>query len=329
MTAKYDVLAIGNALVDLIVSVDDAFLSNNGLDKGMMTLIDEARAKELYAAVKDKDVVQMSGGSAGNTIAALASLGGDGAYIGRVAGDELGTAFRGDLKNIDVHFATKPADDGSPTGYCLSLVTPDAQRTMQTFLGAANELAPEDVNEKEVAAASIVYLEGYLWDPAQAKRAFIKAAEVAHSADRMVALSLSDPFCVDRHRPTFVDLIRNHVDIVFANEDEIKSLYEVETFDEAMQRVKQDCNIAALTRSEKGSIIVAGDEVHVVDAVKPKALVDTTGAGDAYAAGFLYGLTQEYGLASCGRIASIAAAEVISHYGARPLENLSELLSAA
>jgi sugar/nucleoside kinase (ribokinase family) len=270
--------------------------------------------------------VESSGGSAANTMAGLASLGGEAAFIGKVRDDQLGEVFAHDIRSIGVTFDTAPATDGAATARCLILVTPDAQRTMNTFLGAAAEFSPEDVDANLIHAAQVTYLEGYLWDREAAKEAFLKAAQLAHAKDRKVALTLSDAFCVDRHRASFQDLVDGHIDILFANEDEITSLYETDDFDTALQLVRGKCDVAALTRSEKGCVIVAGDEVHVIDAEPVEKVVDTTGAGDQFAAGFLYGLTNGYGLAKAGRIGSIAAAEVISHLGARPEKSLKQLV---
>ncbi len=324
--ASYDVVGIGNAIVDVIAHADDAFLEAEGLPKGAMTLIDTDQAEALYA--KMAPGIEASGGSAANTMAGIASLGGSGAFFGKVRDDQLGEVFRHDIRAIGVDFDSPAATDGPPTARCLILVTPDAQRTMNTFLGACVDLGPEDVDPDTVKAAQVTYLEGYLWDPPRAKEAFVKAAEIAHGAGRKVALSLSDPFCVDRHRAEFRDLVDGHVDILFANEEEIKSLYEADSFDAALQEVRGKCEIAALTRSEKGSVIVAGDEMHVVDAEPVEKVVDTTGAGDLYAAGFLFGVTHGYGLAKAGRIAGIAAAEAISHMGARPEVSLKDLVKA-
>ncbi len=322
--AQYDVVGIGNAIVDVIARADDAFLAAKKLAKGAMTLIDEAQAEALYAAMGPG--TESSGGSAANTMAGVASLGGKGAFFGKVRNDQLGQVFAHDMRAIGVSFDSKPATAGPSTARCLILVTPDAQRTMNTYLGACVNLGPGDVDEAVVKNARVTYLEGYLWDPPQAKEAFVKAAKIAHGAGRKVSLSLSDAFCVDRHRDSFRDLVANHVDILFANESEIKSLYQVDGFDAALQAVRGSCEIACLTRSEKGSVIVAGEEVHVIDAERVGAVVDTTGAGDLYAAGFLYGWTHGYGLARAGRIASVAAAEAISHVGARPQTSLKALV---
>ena len=324
--ARFDVVGIGNAMVDVIAHVDDAFLSTNHFAKGTMTLVDAERSDELYTRMPP--AVESSGGSAGNTIAGIASLGGRAAYIGKVCDDQLGRVYRHDIRSLGVTFDSPPATTGS-TGRCLILVTSDADRTMQTYLGAGADLGPEDVDADMIAAAHVTYLEGYLWDPPRAKEAFLKAARIAHEAGRRVALTLSDPFCVERHREEFLDLVAGHVDILFANEIEIMSLYQVETFDEALQEVRGHCEIAALTRSELGAVIVTRDEMHVLDAEPVERVVDTTGAGDLYAAGFLYGLTRGMDIATCGRIAGIAAAEVISHSGARPEVNLGDLIASS
>lgn len=320
----FDVVAMGNALVDVIADVDETFLELQGLVKGSMTLIDEQRAEELYAAMPP--AIEISGGSAGNTIAGIASFGARAAYIGQVADDQLGQVFRHDLRAAGVAYDVRPAEGEAPTGRCLIAVTPDAQRTMSTFLGAGVDLGPEDVAESLIESALVTYLEGYLWDPPRAKEAFVKAAEVAHRAGRKVALTLSDSFCVERHRSDFMRLVEHHVDILFANEAEILSLYEVASFEEALRRVRGHCEVAALTRSEKGSVIVTTDDSIIIKAAPVPAVVDTTGAGDLYAAGFLFGYTQDLDLRRCGELASLAAAEVISHYGPRPEIRLSSLL---
>ncbi|MGE0254836.1 MAG: adenosine kinase [Alphaproteobacteria bacterium] len=322
-----DVLCIGNAIVDVLAHASDADIGGLGLAKGTMTLIDAPTAERLYTAMGP--AVEASGGSAGNTAAGLAALGARTAYIGKVRNDELGRIFTHDIRAIGCAFDSPPATSGAGTARCLIYVTPDAQRTMATYLGACAELGPDDVDAALVARAGITYLEGYLWDRDAAKAAFLKAAKAAHAAGRRVALSLSDPFCVDRHRDSFRELVAGHVDILFANESEILSLYQVESFDEALQRVRKDCQIAALTRSEKGSVAVSGDEVHVIDAERVGKVVDTTGAGDLFAAGFLYGLARGAGLATCGRLGSICAAEAISHMGPRPEADLKVLAKPA
>ncbi len=321
-----DVAGIGNAIVDVIAHAEDKFLDDQGLAKGAMTLIDATTAEALYGDMAP--ALECSGGSAANTMAGLASLGGKGAFIGKVRNDQLGGIFRHDIRAANVEFDTEPAIHGAPTARCLIFVTPDAQRTMQTFLGASQDLAPDDIDPDTIAAAKVTYLEGYLWDPPEAKDAFRKAAELAHQAERMVALTLSDAFCVDRHRDDFMDLVLNHVDILFANEVEIVSLYQAAGFDEALQQVRGHCRAVALTRSEKGSVVLSGDEIHVIDAQPVANVIDTTGAGDLYAAGFLFGLTRGLDLATSGRIGALAAAEVIGHFGARPETPLLELAAA-
>ena len=325
--ARYDVIGIGNAIVDVVAHADDAFVATHGLAKGVMTLIDADTAKVLYDAMAP--AVGCSGGSAANTIAGLASLGVRAAFIGKVRDDQLGAIFRHDIRALGVAFETAPATGGAPTARCLIFVTKDAQRTMQTYLGASVELGPGDIDEEWVAAARMTYLEGYLWDRRSAKQAFVKAATVARQAGRAVALSLSDPFCVDRHRGDFRDLVNDHIDILFANEEEIKSLYQVDTFDAAMQRVRGHCRIAALTRGAMGSVVISGDEVHVVDAGPVERVVDTTGAGDAYAAGFLFGVAHDFDLARSARLGGIVAAEAIGHFGARAEVALDELVRRA
>jgi sugar/nucleoside kinase (ribokinase family) len=313
--AKFDVTAIGNAIVDVLAKADDALLAEHKLPKGGMSLIDAPTAERLYAVMGPG--VEASGGSAANTIAGIAALGGSTAYIGKVADDQLGNVFTHDIRAVGVSYTTPPLKGGLPTARCLIFVTPDAQRTMQTFLGATSQLGPEDVNMAAIKSSKVLYLEGYLWDQPRAKKAMREAAVEAKKAGVKVSLTLSDSFCVARFRDEFKELIKEHVDILFANESEILSLYEVPEFDAALQRVREDAEIAALTRSEKGSVVVNGDEVHVIDAVKGVKVIDTTGAGDAYAAGFLYAFTQGHDLATCGRLGGVMAAEVISHMGPR------------
>jgi sugar/nucleoside kinase (ribokinase family) len=316
-------VGLGNALVDVLSHESDEFLRRHGLAKGTMQLVDEARVRDLYAAMGP--AVEISGGSAANTIVGVASFGGRAHYVGKVRDDQLGEVFAHDLRSIGVGYDTPPARRGPGTGRCLIMVTPDAQRTMNTFLGASAQLGPDDVDPDLVARGRILYLEGYLFDPAEAQEAFRVAAGIARAAGRLVALTLSDPFCVDRHREAFRTLVDRYVDVVFANEAEVCALYEVSDFDAALQEVRRHARIAALTRSARGSVVVGGDEVHVIDAYPIDALVDTTGAGDLYAAGFLFGLSRGLDLASFGRLGSLAAAEVISHVGARPLTPLAKL----
>ncbi len=325
--ADFDVIGIGNAIVDVLSHSDDAFLTNHGLTKGSMALIDAAQADSLYDQMGPG--VECSGGSAANTIACLANLGAKSAFIGKVKDDGLGKIFDHDIKAAGVDFSSKHASDGPSTARCLILVTDDAQRTMNTFLGACVNLTPDDIDPDYIARGAVTYLEGYLWDPDHAKEAFLKASMAAHRADRQVALSLSDAFCVDRHRKSFQDLVEHHVDILFANEDEIKSLYEVDTFDAALQCVRDKCSVAALTRGEQGSVVISGNEIHVVDCEPVDHVVDTTGAGDAYAAGFLFGYTKDFDMGTCARLGSVCSAEIISHYGARPEADLADLAGAA
>ncbi|MGA3304762.1 MAG: adenosine kinase [Stellaceae bacterium] len=325
--SSFDVVGIGNAIVDVLAKADDAFLKRRGLAKGTMALIDAARAEALYAEMGEG--IEASGGSAANTIAGLASLGGRGAYVGKLRDDELGAIFAHDLKSIGVAFKTPPLTSGPPTARCLILVTPDAQRTMNTFLGACVELGPEDIDPELISAAQVTYLEGYLFDPPRAMEAFRKAAELAHKAGRKVALSLSDPFCVGRHRADFLELVDQHVDVLFANEHEIASLYQTEHFELAAEAVRGHCEIAVLTRSERGSSIVTAKAMLHVAPAPVARVVDSTGAGDLYAAGFLYGLTHGRDLETCGKLGSLCAGEVIGHFGARPETSLKILAKSA
>jgi len=322
--SKWDVVGIGNAIVDVLAHADDAFIAAQGMSKGAMNLIEADRAEALYKAIGP--AVEQSGGSAANTIAGLASLGGKGAYIGKVAQDQLGDIFAHDLKAGGIHFETSRLIGGAPTARSFILITPDSQRTMNTYLGACVALTPDDIDEATIAGGEVLYLEGYLWDRTEAKQAFLKAARLAHKAGRKVALTLSDSFCVARHHESFLDLVNNHVDILFANEAEIVALYRTTDFDGALKVVRDLGKTAALTRSAQGSVVLDAKEIHVIPAAPVAKVVDTTGAGDLYAAGFLYGLTHKLGLAKAGLIASIAAAEVISHVGPRPQVPLSGLI---
>lgn len=324
---RFDLLGIGNAIVDVVASAPDDFLSRHDMRKGSMRLISAEEAEALYAAMPAGQ--ESSGGSAANTCAVAAGLGARVAFLGKVADDQLGRVFRHDITASGVHYPTPPLHDAAPTARCLILVTPDAQRTMNTYLGACADFTPADLDEGLIADSAVTYLEGYLFDPPQAQQAFLRAAELAHASGRHVALSLSDAFCVDRHRDAFRHLVRNHVDILFANEAEVCSLYEEDTFEAAAERASGDVALAALTRSEEGSLILRGSERHEVPA-EPARVVDTTGAGDAYAAGFLAALTQGAALHQCGRLGSLAAAAVIAQWGARPrgdLRHLSHSLS--
>lgn len=326
MPELYDVAAIGNAIVDVIAPATDAFLAENGLTKGAMMLVDPKASAALYS--KMAQAVEASGGSAANTIAGLASLGGKGAFMGKVADDQLGRVFAHDMRAIGARFENKPLVGGPATAVSMINVTPDAQRTMCTFLGASVEFTDEDVDQETVEASKVVYLEGYLFDAEAARRAFAKAAAFAHGAGRKIALTLSDSFVVERHRGGLRGFIENQVDILFANEAELLALYETADFDEACEQLLRHCDLAAVTRSEKGSVVLSKGETLHIAAEPVEKVVDTTGAGDQYAAGFLFGLTQGRSLHDCGRLASLAAAEVISHYGPRPQVSLKDLAAS-
>jgi sugar/nucleoside kinase (ribokinase family) len=322
--AQFDVLGIGNAIVDVIARAEDDFLVALGMHKGAMTLIDEARARSVYDAMGP--AVEISGGSAANTTVGVASLGGRAAFIGKVRDDELGEVFAHDIRAAGVTFSTPLASNGPATARSYILVTPDGERTMNTYLGAAQNLDRGDIDTATVAAAAITYLEGYLWDPRHAKDAFLKAADAAHAAKRLVALTLSDAFCVDRWRDEFLALARARtVDVLLANEAELRSLYQTADFDTALAALRSDAKLAVVTRSEKGCVVVAGRETHAVEAFPVERIVDTTGAGDLFAAGFLFGLARGNDLATAARIGALAAAEVIQHIGARPQTSLKEL----
>lgn len=322
---KYDVIGLGNAIVDVLSQADDAFLSSEGLTKGSMALIDASRATQLYDKMGPGR--EVSGGSVANSCAGIASLGGKAAYVGRVASDQLGDVFAHDIKAAGVDFCAQPSGHTEPpTARCLILVTPDAQRTMSTFLGACVELTPDDIDPAVFADAKVTYLEGYLWDPPLAKEAMLKAANAAKNAGRKVALTLSDPFCVDRHRDSFSNLIDSHVDILFANEDEIKSLTQKESFEEAASAIRGKAEMVVVTRSEKGSVVITSEGDTIVPAAPVDQIMDTTGAGDLFAAGFLFGYAKGEKPAECARVGALAAAEVISHYGARPEVPLTTLL---
>ena len=320
---RYDVVGIGNAIVDIIGHCDDAFLAQHGAPKGHMRLVDAHVATKLYDAMGP--AVEISGGSAANAMVGIASFGGRAAFIGKVADDEFGRIFAHDIRASGVAFDTPPALGGAPTARSLILVTPDGERTMNTFLGVSPELNRGEVDDTVVRAAQIVYLEGYLFDRPEAKEAFRQAAEIATKADRKVALSLSDSFCVGRHRAEFLALIRSHIDILFANEREITALYETGSFDEAVRRVQTDTALAVLTRSAKGSVVVANGSALSIPAEPVMQVVDATGAGDLYAAGFLFGVATGCKLEVAAQLASLAAAEIISHIGARPIKPLAAL----
>ena len=323
-SAKYDVLGIGNAIFDVLVQTDDGFLTAHGMAKGGMALIDEARAGSIYRDMGP--AVEMSGGSAANTIVGIANLGARAAYVGKVKDDQIGRLYTHDIRAAGVAFETKPASDGPATGCSHILVTPDGERTMNTYLGAAQELTPDDIDVAQVAASAMIYLEGYLWDPKSAKEAFVKASTIAHDSDRQVALTLSDAFCVGRYRAEFLDLMRNGtVDLIFANEAELTSLYETPDFDSALAQLRDDTKLGIVTRSEKGCVVASKDGVVAVPAFPIQKLVDTTGAGDLFAAGFLFGLVRGAGYENAGRLGALAAAEIIQHIGARPQTSLKEL----
>src|SRR5262245_1396507 len=323
-STQFDVLAIGNAIVDVLARTDDAFLVQHKMHKGTMRLIDEVQAAKLYDAMGP--AVEVSGGSAANTIVGAASLGARTAFVGKVRDDELGRVFAHDIRAAGVAFTTPPASDGPSTARCYVLVTPDGERTMNTYLGAAQDLHPNDIDADAIAAAQIIYLEGYLWDPPRAKEAFLKAAKIAHAAERDVALTLSDAFCVDRYRAEFVDLIRSGtVDLVFANERELHSLYETADFDTAVNALRDDAKLAVITRSEKGCLVVSREETDAVPASPIDRLVDATGAGDLFAAGFLVGLSRGADNRTAARLGALAAGEVIQHLGARPETSLKDL----
>ena len=318
-----DVVGVGNAIVDVIAMVDDSFIETHGLAKGAMTLIDAERATSLYAVMPP--ALEISGGSAANTVAGVASFGGSAAHIGKVRNDQLGEVFAHDLRAAGVGFDVPLAAAGPPTGRSLIQVTPDAERTMNTFLGMSTLLEPADIDAELVASAAITYCEGYLWDVDVAKAAIRHTMNVASEADRLVSLTLSDSFCVDRHRHEWLDLISDMVDLVFANETEVCALFETEDFDSAAARAADITDVVALTRAAEGSVVISGNERVEVPAVDVPRIVDATGAGDLYAAGFLFGMAKGADLARCAELGAIAAAEIISHVGARPQESLGSL----
>jgi sugar/nucleoside kinase (ribokinase family) len=321
--SRYDVLCIGNAIVDIIARCDERFLADNGIVKGAMNLIDAERAELLYARMGP--AIEASGGSAGNTAAGIASFGGRAAFFGKVSADHLGTVYTHDIRAQGVAFDTRPLSGEPPTARSMIFVTPDGERSMNTYLGACVELGPEDVEADKAQGAKVTYFEGYLWDPPRAKEAIRLTAKHAHGAGREVSMTLSDSFCVDRYRDEFLELMRSGtVDIVFANESELKALYQTSSFEAGLEQIRQDCRLAAVTRSEKGSVIVRGDETVKVDAIEIAELVDTTGAGDLYAAGFLFGYTQGRSLADCGALGSLAAGLVIQQIGPRPHASLRD-----
>ncbi len=334
MPQQYDVASLGNAIVDIIASVDDRFLLTHKIAKGTMTLIDEFRAKELLKALADNQQTmssarEVAGGSAANTMAGLASLGGNGLFLGKVSDDRLGKVFADSMVATGIRFHNGSSKTSASTASSMIAVTPDGQRSMNTFLGACREMVADDVDEEQVAAARVLYIEGYLWDEEKAKEASRKAIAAVKGAGGRIALSLSDPFCVGRFRDEFLHLLDKDVGILFANEDEAKALFQAEDFDGVIAGAKKWGGIAALTRSAKGCVIVEEGMVHEIPAAPVSRVIDTTGAGDQFAAGFLYGLTHDKGLPDCGRLGALAAAEVISHYGARPETSLKDLAAKA
>jgi len=320
---QFDVVGIGNAIVDVVATTSSAFLEEHELTKGRMILVDEATAARLYSAMGQG--IESSGGSAANTIAGLASLGSRGAFIGKTRDDQLGEVFRHDLHALGIHFPTLPLCEGPSTARCLVLVTPDAHRTLVTFLGAATQLTPDDVDVASIRGAAITYLEGYLFDPPLAKAAFRRALELAHAAGNRVALTLSDPLCVERHRDDFLALLREGVDVLFANEAEITKLLGTDKTNEIRSALSSDVGIVVITRSERGSQVVTADDIHEIGPLSLGPVLDTTGAGDLYASGFLHGLAKGFELTRCGKLGSFCAAEAISHFGARPQSSLRAL----
>ena len=326
--AKYDILGIGNAIVDVLSRTDDDFLVAEDLHKGSMNLIDADRAEYLYSRMGP--AIEASGGSAGNTIFGIASLGGHPAYFGKVANDQLGSIFTHDMRSLGAHFDTAPLVDGAPTARSMILITPDGERTMNTFLGACVELGEADIDPDVVANSGITYMEGYLWDKENAKNAFRKAARIAHEAGREVSITLSDSFCVDRFREEFLDLIQSkQVDIMFANEPEVKALYQTADRVTALNAIRKDAKLAAITLGSEGSVIVSGDETIYVEACKIRELVDTTGAGDLYASGFLFGLSKGFSLEKCATLGNFCASEVIQHIGPRPEHDMKQAATQA
>lgn len=321
-----DVVGIGNAIVDILAFADQAFLTRNNLIKGSMILVEMEQAMVIYKAMEP--VLELPGGSVSNTMAGIASLGGTGSYIGKVHKDKLGDVFREGLGSIGIGFTTTPSVCDARTARCLVIVTEDGQRSMATYLGACTELSPDDVDPEVISGHHLTYLEGYLWDAPMAKEAVTKAARLAHRYGRQVALTLSDSLCVDRHRESFQDFIQSHVDILFANEEEIISLYETDKVDVAVELGRQECNLLVVTLGAQGSLIASKDSLSRLDSIPVRQVVDTTGAGDLYAAGFLFGITHGYDPVASGRMGAIAAAEIISHVGARPEERLSKLITS-
>lgn len=323
---RFDVVAIGNAMVDVLANMDDDFLARHNMPKGMMTLIDADLAERIYGHIADNGV-ECSGGSAANTAVGIAAMGGKPAFIGKVADDRLGEVFREDITKSGVHFTTPCLENERPTARCMVIVSPDAQRTMNTYLGACSKLSRKDIDEELIRRTKIVYMEGYLWDRPEAKDALAYAVELAHKHNRKVSLSLSDPFCVNRHRDSFMQLIKNGIDILFCNEDEIKSLFDTDDAETAFEKCKTLCETVVVTRGAKGAVAICGDKRYEIPAEPINRVIDTTGAGDLFAAGYLTGLAQNRPVSECLQMGAVAAAEIISHYGARPEQSLTELMS--
>ncbi len=326
MTHATDVLAIGNALVDVIATAPPSFLADNAIPKGSMRLIGADDAERLYGLL-GADTREVSGGSAANTVAGIAAMGGTPMFVGRVADDQLGAIFAHDIRAAGVGFATAPVADGPPTGRCLIVVTPDGDRTMSTYLGACQDLSVADIDQAAVEASAVLYLEGYLWDPAAPRAAMKKAIEIARGAGRKVAFTLSDVFCVEGHRDDFLSLLGSHVDVMFGNEHEVCALYQTKNLDAAMAELGKHACVAVVTRSGNGAVVLSEGARHVVPAYPPAQVLDTTGAGDLFAAGFLSGLVAGRSLPDCARQGAIAAAEIIAHYGARPERDLRALVA--
>ncbi|PPR64396.1 MAG: Inosine-guanosine kinase [Alphaproteobacteria bacterium MarineAlpha3_Bin7] len=323
MSAKYDIVGIGNAIVDVLAQTEDSFIDKYQLTKGGMALIDASKAEELYSILNN--VSEVSGGSAANTCTVLSSLGGSSAFLGKTGKDQLGKIFKKDISANGVYFE-ESGFSSTPTARCFVFVTPDAERTMQTFLGACADMTPDDIDKNVIERSAVTYIEGYLWDTPKAREAILLAASIASSAKKIVSLSLSDSFCVDRHRDSFIDFIKNHVDLLFANEDEIKALFELSSIKDALNHCREICEISAITRGGMGSIVNCKNETYEIEAEPVKNILDTTGAGDAYAGGFIRGLAMQRHPTICGKIGSVAASEIISHFGARPEKDLYTLI---
>lgn len=322
---QFDVLTIGNAIVDVIAPIDPAFLKAEGMDEGIMHLVDAGRSAYLYDRMPPEKRM-ISGGSSANTAAGVANLGGRAAFVGKVAEDDLGAIFRDDFREMGVHYSIAPLLAGPATARSMILVSPGGERTMNTYLGACQQLTPVDIKEEEIGGALVTYMEGYLWDPPEAKKAFVTAAAYAHKHERPTAITLSDPFCVNRYRDEFLDLMRSKtIDFVFANIEELKALYQTDNLHDAVQRVAKDCELAAITMGAQGAMAVHEGEVVTVPAFPVDAVVDATGAGDLFASGFLLAHARGRDLRTALAAGCLAASEVISHIGARPIRDLGQM----